>query len=409
MTRIPIPERFRSDQRPPIRVRTVALLVIVVCLTSAIGPAVTVGEAADSNVNISSASISPETPTTSEQATIDVEISNLESSSGPVDVTDVYVRTAESAETHERIRNAGSVGPGGSMTVPVPVTFETPGEQTLTVHAVVEDESGDRETYEHPLSVEVAPSTVRADLSVDTTNSSETTVELTNYGTVELTDVDITAAVDSEVVDTAPTHDVDPDSSQTATFDADTLGGEDVTFTAGYEADGSDHETETTQRVDRPIDGEIQLTSVETTQTGSDVAISGDAANVGGTDADSVLVRVPDGDDIEPTSPSGEYFIGPIDGGEFATFELTAALESNVSSIPVEMQYIVDDERVTSTQTVDLDAAGGAVAGVDEPAAAAQAEEPKPDSPGLVSRLPLGLLVGVLAISGIAYYVWNRE
>lgn len=419
-----IPESSRFDRRPPLRVRTIAVLVVALLATST-GLVVTIGSAGGSGANIASAEISPETPTAGERATIDVEISNVGSSGGPVEVTDVYVRTSGTADTHERIENVGSIGSGGDITVPVPVTFDQPGEQLLTVHAVVDDESGDRQTYQYPLSVEVDPSTVRADLSIDETNSSDTTaIELTNYGTLELSDVDITAAVDDEVVETTPAHDVEPDSSETATFDTDTVGGEEVTFTATYEAGGSDHETELTQRVDLGVGAEIQLTNVETTQAGSDVMISGEAANIGSADADSVLVGVSD-DEVGSGSSSGEYFVGPVRGGEFAPFELTAATDSNVSSVPVEIQYVVDDERLTSTQTVDLDTGNEAAGGVDEQAAAqgpdmadqgeepdtaaAQGEAPEPNSPGLISRLPLGLLVGVIAISGIAYYLWNRK
>ena len=69
-----------------------------------------------------------------------------------------------------------------------------------------------------------------------------------------------------------------------------------------------------------------------------------------------VLVQINDTADVRPVSPSGEYFVGGVEASEFATFELTAQTESNASSVPVTITYIVDNERVTTTQHVDLKA-----------------------------------------------------
>ncbi|MWV40516.1 hypothetical protein GRS80_12325 [Natrialba sp. INN-245] len=366
--------------------------------------------AAQSNVQVSSVTVSPEEPTTGEQVTLETEIANLESSSGPVDVTDVYVRTDGSAETHGRVDNVGSIGPGGSVSVPLTASFDRPGTKTLTVHVVVEDDSETRQSYQYPVSVDVADPAVRADLSVDSpTNQSGTTVELANYGNVEFSDVEVTAAVDGEVVDRRPVHDIDPESSRTVRFDTDDLADEEVTFTAAYVAAGDDHETATTRTVDQPVEGEIHLTGVETTRTAEGVTIRGDAANVGNTDTESVLVRIPDEGDVSPGSGGGDYFIGSIDASEFATFELQASLESNASTVPVEIAYIVDDERVTTVQEVGVDPGQAAATGE-----RAQTSEPQAEGGGssglfgFVGLFGIGLVI-VVAVGGSLYYVWNRE
>ncbi|MEY7848751.1 hypothetical protein AB7C87_06050 [Natrarchaeobius sp. A-rgal3] len=390
---------------------TISLAVVLVIALGA-GAAVATVVAAQSNVQVSSVTVSPEEPTTGEQVTLETEIANLESSSGPVDVTDVYVRTDGSAETHGRVDDVGSIGPGGSVTVPLTTSFDRPGTKTLTVHVVVEDDSETRRTYQYPVSVDVADPTIRADLSIGSSiNQSGTTqVELTNYGNVELTDVEVTASVDGEVVDRRPSHDVDPESSRTVRFDTNDLADEEVTFTASYAAAGDDHETVTTRMMDQPVEGEVLLTGVETTRTAGGVTIRGDAANVGNTDTESVLVRIPDEGDVSPGSSGGDYFIGSIDASEFATFELTAALESNASTVPVEIAYIVDDERVTTVQEVGVDSGQAAATGE-----RAQTSEPRADGGGssglfgFVGLFGIGLVVAVVAVGGGLYYVWNRE
>jgi len=197
-------------------------------------------------------------------------------------------------------------------------------------------------------------------------NQSGTTwVSLTNFGNAELSDVEVAAAAGGEEFDRNFLFDVAPGASQTTTFDTENVSADRVTFTATYTAAGDQHttqETVTLQNV-KQVDGEIRLTSVETTRTGSSVTIEGDAANVGSTDTESVLVSIPNESGVRPVAPSGEYFIGAIEASEFATFELTGEVDAGTSAVPVDITYIVDGERVTTTQDVNLGSGGGAGAG----------------------------------------------
>ncbi|WP_230198665.1 hypothetical protein [Halopiger djelfimassiliensis] len=381
--------------------------VVGVLFLASVGTPVVATDGSGTNVQISSVSVTPDDPTTGDRVTLETKISNLESSSETIEVADIYVRASGSAQSHGRLQNVGSVGPGGSITVPLSATFDSPGEKTLTVRAVIEDESGDRQTYEYPVSIDVADPTVKTDLSVQSpaNRSDVTEVELTNYGNVNVSDVEVAAAVDGDVVARHPMHDLEPESSRTVRFDTEALSGKAVTFTATYTAAGDAHETVTTETVDEPVEGEIRLTGIEATVTGTDVTISGDAANIGSTDTESVIVSVQNGDGVRPVSPSGEYFIGPVDASEFATFELTAALENGTSSVPVEIAYIVDGDRITTTQRIDVNAAGASVASVEGQA---------PDAPGGESSGFFGgvswVLIGVLVVVvGGLYYAWNRE
>jgi len=202
--------------------------------------------------------------------------------------------------------------------------------------------------------------------------------------------------------------------SGTTAFDTHDVAADSVTFTATYAAAGGNHTSSVAVDISEevPVPGRVRLTSIEVSKTGTGVMIQGDAANLGGTDADSVLVRVGEEPGISPTPPSGEYFVGAVETSEFATFELTARTE-NASSVPVEITYLVDNERVTTTQRVDL-TAGGALSAPN--VGEASDGEPAPgnvNSPGGSGGPPLGLVAGVVvilgAIAGVAVYRWRSR
>nr|WP_305882843.1 hypothetical protein [Halobellus rarus] len=367
--------------------------------------------AANPAVQLSSVSISPEDPNTGERVTIDATISNLENSDTTVEVRDVYVRRTGTTDEYARVEDVGAISPGGSLSVPVSTTFETAGEKRLSVYVVVQDRDDEFHRYTYPLYVDVTEPTVRAELSSRTDADGETTsVSLTNFGNADLSDVDIAARVDGEVVARNFLFDVAPESNRTTTFDTGDYASETVRFVATYDAAGESHETEISVDLDdqTEIPGEIRLTAIEAVRSGSGVTISGDAANLGGTDARSVLVSVGEADGVRPVSPSGEYFIGAIDASEFATFELTAAADQNASAVPVEITYIVDNERVTTTQRISLDE--DSLSGGADSAAGSGGRQPGSDAGGS-GGLPLTLIgagVVVVLLVGVGVYRWRR-
>jgi hypothetical protein len=104
---------------------------------------------------------------------------------------------------------------------------------------------------------------------------------------------------------------------------------------------------------------------------------------------------------------SGEYFIGSVDASEFATFELTASVDSGVSSIPVEVSYIVDGERIRTTQLIEITSTNVSMNQGDS-------SRPTPGSSGGqgssgIPLVPIVIVLFVVAIGGGLYYVWNRE
>ncbi|WP_239638867.1 hypothetical protein [Halorubrum californiense] len=366
-------------------------------------------------IQLSSVTVTPDDPTTDEQVTIEATISNLENSDSIVEVTDLYVRSIGTTQEFDRIENIGSISPGGSLSVPISATFETPGQKQLAVNLVVRDTSGEYHSYTYPVYIEVSEPKVKADLSATVSQNDSETVEvsLTNFGNTNLTDVEVTATANDNVLDRNFVRDVSPESNRVTAFDTSGVVSDTVEFTATYDAAGGNYSTSLVTNINEEtqVPGEIRLTAVEVSRVGSGVMIEGDAANLGGTDADSVLVQIDDTADVQPVSPSGEYFVGGVEASEFATFELTAETESNASSIPVAITYIVDNERVTTTQRVDLTAAamsaGSSSAPGDSVASGADASGPRSGSAGS-GGLPLRLIAGGIAVitillAGVAY------
>ena len=115
-----------------------------------------------------------------------------------------------------------------------------------------------------------------------------------------------------------------------------------------------------------------------------------------------MLVRVQDVEGVTPVPPSADYFVGGVDTSEFATFELTAETAPDVSQVPVEITYIVENQRTTRTRTVDLRSTG-----VRNDADGAT---PEPDGGSGVGRIPT-VVFGVLAVGvvvGAGVYRWRR-
>ncbi|OYR59926.1 COG1361 family protein [Halorubrum ezzemoulense] len=483
-----------------------SVLLVCVLLVSSLGGTATTASAGNPAVQVTSVTSSPDSPVVGETVTLETTVTNLEGTNSTVEITDVYLR--DWPTEYERVENVGSVAPGGSVTVPVTTSFDTPGQKQITVNVVVRDEAGDSNSYSYPHTVDVEEPDTDGGLSVDQNASGETAVTLTNYGNVEFTDIEITAmtgdgrqarrlaldiapgsdrsvtfdtegydgddlafvanymangknhdvrqaldetsdvrsdlsiagdssdrttvtvenygnvaffdvevaaVIDGKVRDRRYTRDIPAGGNRSAVFDTEGYDSENVTFRANYAANGETHDISREVTLEPAVSGEIRLTTVETTQLGGSVSIDGEAANVGGTNAESILVSVRGGDGVTPEGGSGEYFVGAVDASEFATFELAASVENGTTEIPVEVSYLVDSERVTTVQTVELSPTGAppTEAMTGDSSGGGPPGNGAPQGPPSDSGLPILLiLVGAITLVGLAsglYYLWNRE
>lgn len=593
----------------PVRGTTSRVLFGLILVVSSVSGAVTVASAAQTDVNISSVNASVDQPAPGEAFTLAVDVANLESSSGAVDVTDVYVRGSGTDE-YARVEDAGSIPSGGSLSIPLTVEIDEPGEKQLTVTAIVKDQDGNNHQVNYPLYVDVsepdeaavsvsdvdpvagqestvnvtvsngdsaALSNVRLDLggnatvedpervtaslepgtqtthSFDvmfpeagegaltatltykteegstrtiqrtvTTDVDEADVDtelaaevgstngsvratLSQYGNVELRDVQVRAIADGDVVARAMMSNVPSEGAATVTFDESDVPAGDVTITAEYTAAGERHTAndtvtvgvdaeltaETTQANGTPaigvslsqngnvalrdvqvravvedetvtqatmetvrqhgiqsvtLDGSavpagevtliaeytaagerqtdsttmtfspqesaaMTLTGVEVTREGSTITLDGDAANLGSSDASSVVVSVVDDEGVTPVSPNKDYFVGGVEASEYATFELTANASMGVETVPVRINYSADGQRYSEVVEVDVsDASAAAPAeGQSGNAGSAPSGGPPGDGGG-GGGLPLPLIGGAVALLTVvgAAYRWRH-
>lgn len=257
-----------------------------------------------------STEISPSQPVVDESISIEVTISNLAGQSNRnVEIETVYLRQPGTANTYDRFSNVGTVGSGGSISVPLTTTFDTVGQKKVELRVTARFSGGDSTSrYTYPVFIDVAESKLR---------------------------------------------------------------------------------------------GDIQLTTTEVVGT-SDVTIQGDASNVGGTDAQSVLLSVNDTETVSPTPPNQEYFVGSVEASKFGTFELTADIEPEAESIPIDITYIVNDERVTKTQQIPVDTSSTTTT------APVQTNTTPSEPPTGVPFFPIGVLITLLVVSVGGVVLWRR-
>jgi hypothetical protein len=417
--------------------------------------------AANTDVAIDGVELSVEQPAPGESFTLTTTISNLESSNGPVEVTDVYVRKAGSGGDLARIEDVGSIARGSTRSIPLTVSIDEPGEKRLVVNAVVRDGDGDYSRVSYPLYVDVQEpdeavisfagldsvagqesqldvtvsngddgplSNVRLELvgaadvanpervsasieqgtqtthtfaaTFDEAGSRELTARLTyktaegvtrtvsrnvtadvepaeldpqltaaattangssvirttlsEFGNVELRDVQLRAVVDGETITRTRIADVPAGERRVGTLDGSDVPAGEVTVVAEYTAAGQQETTRTTLSYSPAPTTELTVTGIDVSRTGGVVTIDGDAANVGSSDASSVVLSVVPAEGVTPVTPNKEYFVGAVESSEFSTFELTANVSDSVTAVPVRIDYTVDGERLSRVVEVDV-------------------------------------------------------
>lgn len=306
----------------------------------------------------------------------------------------LHLGGAGRAENPERVLS--SLTAGSERTFRFDVTFDRVGNQTLTARATYQTADGATQTATKSVPIDVQPTSVDAELTTAGSSDGSGAIDatLSNFGNVIFSDVRVTARANGTVVARSLMDDVDPKERQTVTLDVKNTTSERLAITATYTAAGQQRSTSVqTQRVL----GQIRLTGVDATRTGTRLSLQGDAANVGSTDVQSVLVSVVDGPGVRPLPPAGGYFVGGVDASEFATFQLAAQVGPNTTEVPVQITYLVGGDRVTTVQRLHV-----------EPASASTPTNGRSGGSGGPSLLLIAVVV-VIAGAGYGLYRWRRR
>jgi hypothetical protein len=134
--------------------------------------------------------------------------------------------------------------------------------------------------------------------------------------------------------------------------------------------------------------GRVQLTDVDAVAEGDSLELSATASNVGSERVESVIVSLPDSADVS----GREYFVGGIDGSDFSSFTISTTVDRNVTSVPVEVTYVVDGVQKTVTTEVAV-----------EQTALRQASESSDG--GSVPLIPIAVVGVLVIVLGVAYRV----
>ena len=354
--------------------RTIVLALSLIVAVNASPAVVQVATAEQADVSITGVTVSPDDPAPGQDFTVTVNVSNLASSNGTVSVTDVYVRVQNRPKEFSRVQNVGAITPGNTLSVPLSLSIPETGSKKLQVHAVVETADGQFQHLEYPLLVTVTNersvlvSVQASKATVDTETSVNVTVANGDAATVS--GVKLHLAGDGTVVDPERiTGSIKPGVDRTFQYDVtfDERGTRTLNATVTYSTSGGASRTVsdstgfevTNESTDsgKRIEGTIRLVGVETSGNGI-VTIQGDAANVGGTNVKSVLLRVKNTAHVSPMGSSGEYFVGAVNDSQFDTFELIARTTDQATVIPVQVEYITDGEQKTETVRINVSSSG---------------------------------------------------
>ena len=227
------------------------------------------------------------------------------------------------------------------------------------------------------------------------------TVDVLNRGNAVAEDVVVSAVSDNATVGQTIIGSVEPGSTErvrlNASLSADRA---DVTVTAEYDTGANQRSVQSTTTL-QTVPGSITLTGLDVVDQGGHLQITGSTSNVGTTSARSVIVRVVPTESIEPAAPNRDFFVGEVPSSDFSSFDLTARVTGNASSVPVEVSYLVDGDQRTQTFQVALD---------DGVTSQPQQAESGGGGPGAGFLAIVGVIVtAMLAVAGVLVRRYRRD
>ncbi len=325
----------------------------------------------------------------------------------------VTLRTGESVER----RSLASLAAGASETLNVSVRPGTAGERPVTATVEYTTARGTRATTEASATLSVAPLREDVGVRVESIDSQQpaagdiggqigsliggggaaatqpaggeeasgerVSVTVTNFGNAPVREAVLAAAVDGETRTRYAVGPLAPGESESVPVDLAAVGGGPVRFAVTYTVADREGRAATTYDYRAP-NASLAVTGVNLTRDGDGtLRITGNAGNTGEADVRGVVVSVGSNEYVSPAYPQRDYFVGTVEGSEFAPFEVTARVDAeNASSVPLRVRYSVDGEQRVETVELPYD------------------ERLRPDPAG--NDLPLELLGGAVLALGAA-------
>ncbi|WP_324661787.1 COG1361 family protein [Haloarcula sediminis] len=294
-----------------------------------------------------------------------------------------------------------SLEQGGTATADFRFRPERAGVNELTATVTYTLPSGTERTVTRNQTIETEPA--RRGVVLETSRSGSgteqtLTVDIVNQGNAPAEDIVVTGVSENATISQTIVDSVPASSTRQVRLNA-TLSEPraDVAVTADYESGTVQRSVNATATL-RATPASIELTGLDVAREDGLLQVTGSTSNVGTTTARSVVVRVVPSETVEPAPPNRDFFVGEVPGSDFSSFDLTARATGNVSSIPLEVSYLVDGERITETFAAPVDSG-----------LAGQEEQQTGGGPGVGLFAVLGLgVVTVLAVAGLLFRRYRR-
>ncbi len=408
---------------------TLRVWLLLICSVGLLGGVLLVPATAsvpDARMTISEATVSPSAPGADEPVDVSFTLENSAGSPSAVEIDSVTLRDRSTfGDEYSEIEDLGSLSAGDDLSVSLPATFDRPGAYDLELVVVGHDEDGDRVRATRPVSIDVGPDEADIEISAErvflvetdegttevggiqdligsgqSANDAEMTpaleLRVSNFGSTTARDVFVQPRIDGEDRSRLPVSDIPRNGTETVRFETESITEPTtIEFTAAYRlasADpGSERETVSTTYDYRPGEEALVLTDVSMERSGDALSITGNAGNLDTQPVDSAVVAVGDHENVTPAAPQRDYFIGTIPDSDFVTFDLTASVEGEPETVPIDVRYSADG--VVYEQTIDV------------PYDATEADDGSGLSTVLVGLAVVGLIGALIAVG----YVWRRR
>jgi len=343
-------------------------LLLVSAVAGGVAMVDTAAATGDGVVTIST-SLSSDQPTPGENFTLTTRLANVGDGTTEYVVKDVSVREgpAPDSDEYDHLGRNERLEPGDSVARTANFSIDEPGDHRVYVHVRLLSPSR-AHTVVHPVNLTVYENHPRLSVRTEETlpgSPATMNVSLANGQSGAIRGVELTVEGDDATVEDNSRVASSIASGEARTFGftatGDTDGRERVTVDVAYtDANGTHRSFTRTLSTaftapDHP--GNVTLTGLQVTRDGERLRISGTASNVGETGVESVVVGVRDGDGVRPGQSQAEYFVGSVAASDFTSFEVSARLTENSSTvqIPLRVRYLVDGVTRTKTVTVAYD------------------------------------------------------
>lgn len=404
------------------------LWFIVFCslgLLFGVGITQSVASVPDARLVVSDVSVNPASPSAEEPVTVEFTLENSAGSNSGVDIESVELAERDRfGATLGEAEDVGALSPGDAVTLELPASFSDGGNQDLELIVEGTDEDFRTVTVTRPVTVSVGSAEPDIDVTAERIHMIETDdgvevggaeellgasgdedpeptaaieVEVSNFGSSTARDVFVRSSGEQQNYSRLPVGDVSPNSSETVVFETDQFDTDDqLTFEAAYRVStaspDSERESTSTTYEYQPGADSLVLTDMEIETDGTQLTLTGNAGNIGETELEGAVVAVGEADNVTPTTPQRDYFIGTVPDSDFVTFDLTATIDDGTTpeTIPVTIQYRADGVQYEETVSVPYDENARST-----------------DNGG--ATLSSGLALGGLVVIGTAGALWRRQ